>query len=369
MILKKRKIKKDLYDWQSRELTAFQEAGLLSEEKKDEMLGAYEVEHKQSMFLRFVLSFGAILLGLGVLSFVASNWGEMSKAVKYIMLLLSMVTAFGVGWKLEGTYPKTARSLHYVGVLMFGASIFLIGQMFHLGGDYYGAFLAWGMGVIGIGYLLRDRVILTFVVVLFSVYSIGYANDHETLSFMSVLIAILIGYVNHAIGYSRILTLAVNGYILLISYIYMLTTIPFFEDYTEPFYILFIGGFLFGILLLYMKVPEHVKNTVRIQGHVIHAVNGMVLTFGSVWQSEELAMAFSVAYIAFVFYLVRQGSLFSILLLSALVIRFYVDLSFDFMPKSLVFIVAGMMLLATGYWFEKKRKEGGVKKDEANTDN
>lgn len=367
--MKKRKVKKEIYEWQTNELLAFEKEGLLSKEKREELLSVYEVQQSQSLFLRFVLSFGAILLGLGILSFVASNWSEMSKAVKYIILLLTMATAFGSGWKLEGNYPKTARSLHYVGVLVFGASIFLIGQMFHLGGEYYGAFLAWGVGALAIGYLLHDRILLVFVTGLLITYSIGYTADLEQISALSVLSVLVMGYVNRKIGYSRALTLALNGYVLILAYMAVITSMLRLDVQFELLYLVFLTGFIFGIILLYMKVPKRVATPVRIQGHLIHAVNGMVLTFGDVWQSEEFAIVFSVAYIIFVFYLVKQGSLFSILLLSALVIRFYVDLSFDFMPKSLVFIIAGVMLLATGYWFEKKRKEGGVKENETDTDN
>lgn len=366
--MQKRPIKKEMYDWQANELQAFEQAGVLSKEKREELLNQYEVQQSQSMFLRFVLTFGAILLGLGVLSFVASNWEEMSKTVKYLLLLVSMLTAFGVGWKVEATYPKTARSLHYVGVMIFGASIFLIGQMFHLGGDYYGAFLAWGVGALAIGMLLKDRIILVFVTGLFAIYSLGYVGDHEQMSALSILTVLVMGYANRSIGFSRALTLALNGYILILAYMAVITGIDKMDMHFETLYLVFGIGFIFGIVLLYMKVPQKVEMPVRIQGHLIHAVNGMVLTFGDVWQSEEFAMVFSVAYIAFVFYLVKQGSLFSILLLSALVIRFYVDISFDFMPKSLVFIVAGAMLLATGYLFEKKRKEGGVTHDEPKTD-
>jgi hypothetical protein len=46
-----------------------------------------------------------------------------------------------------------------------------------------------------------------------------------------------------------------------------------------------------------------------------------------------------------------------------LALRFYVDISYDFMPKSLVFIIGGIILIAMVYSFEKRRKKGGDKHD------
>ncbi|AJD93357.1 hypothetical protein JMA_40390 (plasmid) [Jeotgalibacillus malaysiensis] len=357
----KRKVTKNQYEWQRKEVRSFQESGVISSEQGERMLQQYEVKKEQSVFLRFVLMFGAILLGLGVLSFIASNWSEMSNGFKYFVLLSGMIGFFGVGWKFEEHSPKTARSLHIVGILVFGASIFLIGQMFHLGGDFYGAFLAWGIGSIGIGYVLKDRLIIIFSTILFMIYAIGFSGDNLKFPFVALVVLMGLVAINHRLGYSRVLTAMNFVFAWLLGVISVSLTLYKTDNIEEHFVFIFLFGFLFGLSLLYMKVPVHVQSIVRMQGHLTHGLNGFILTFGDVWQSTEWAIGFSILYILYAFYLLKQGSLFSILLISALVIRFYIDLSFDFMPKSLVFIIAGVMLLVTGYIFEKKRKEGGEK--------
>lgn len=357
--MKKRKIKKEQYDWQERELTSFVEQGLLQEEHKEKMLEHYVIEERQSWFLRVVLMFGAILLGLGVLSFVASNWSYLSNTIKFSILIGSLAFVWGLAWKTTETYPKTAKSLHYLGILIYGASIFLIGQMFHFGGENYQAMLLWALGSLGIGYLLKDRIILVFVMLLVGSYIIDYSTTVSSFPLWGLLIVLGLSYINYEMGFSRTITIGLNVLILMLTY----TTVGLLLEKTQVnfdnWYWLFLAGFVLGFVMLLTPVPKHLETVVNVQANIILGINGFLLTFSDVWGNDTYAILFAVGYLLFVLYLIKQGSLVNILILSGLILRFYVDLSVDFMPKSLIFIIGGLVLLATGYIFEKKRKEGG----------
>lgn len=358
--MNKREISKYQHDFTTREMAHFASTGVITETQKEIMMGHYIIKQQQNLYLRFLLAFGALLLGLGVLSFVASNWSYLDKPMKFLIIVVSMVGANFVGYKLEASSPKTSRSLYYLGILIFGAGIFLIGQMFNIGGDYYQAFLVWGIGAIFIGAYLKDVVILTFTTGLFFLYGILILIESTITPYVLIPLVVGLYLVNRYIGYSTTLTFSTNMLsIFLFVYIFGMSL----DELNISFEFLFLVLFVAGIGFLYTPVPEKIKNVFRFQGHVIHACAGITLTFGDVWKIEPMAIAFSLLYAGFIMYLVKQSNLFGMFMAGLLVLRFYVDISYDFMPKSLVFIIGGLILLAMCYSFEKQRKKGGDEHD------
>ena len=100
-------------------------------------------------------------------------------------------------------------------------------------------------------------------------------------------------------------------------------------------------------------------------GALVHGVSGLLLTipeYWSLWIKEEdfpyMGILFAIVYMGFVIYLLNRGSLPAILLICSLIFRYYADLSYDFLPKSLFFVIGGLILIVFGYWFEKRRKGG-----------
>jgi uncharacterized membrane protein len=104
---------------------------------------------------------GAILVGLGVILFVGSNWHSLSPLVKITILLLGMIGTGVSGYYLayeRGAYQKTGLGLLFVNILIYGASIFLVAQIYHLPINFsLGAFL-WFIGALFFAYLLHSRL-------------------------------------------------------------------------------------------------------------------------------------------------------------------------------------------------------------------
>ena len=71
---------------------------------------------------------------------------------------------------MEDSYPRTSRSFYYIGVFVFGAGIFLIGQMFNLSEGIYADFFMWGLGVLPLAYYLKDKLISAAVALFFIIY-------------------------------------------------------------------------------------------------------------------------------------------------------------------------------------------------------
>lgn len=110
---------------------------------------------------------GAILIGLGVILFIASNWVGMSPVTKLMLLILGTIGT-GVGGYImmhePGEYPKTGIGLLFVNIFIYGASIFLVGQIFHLPIHFaLGSFL-WLLGTAYFAYAMTSKMHLWFSV-------------------------------------------------------------------------------------------------------------------------------------------------------------------------------------------------------------
>ncbi len=100
---------------------------------------------------------GAFLIGIGVISFVAAHWTAIPRQVKVALLFAAMIASHLAGfylWKMTGKSPRLGHTLTILGTLIFGASIGLMAQIFHVTGSATGLFGPWAIGAIVMAYAL-----------------------------------------------------------------------------------------------------------------------------------------------------------------------------------------------------------------------
>ena len=115
---------------------------------------------------------GAILLGFAAMSFVAANWQEMSKLARLVVLGSGLVAAYGgAGALFDRRLDGFAHAALLLGVGMFGASIMLIAQMYHMDGNPPDAVLTWAAGALGTGALIGSNPALAAAVLLTGLWS------------------------------------------------------------------------------------------------------------------------------------------------------------------------------------------------------
>jgi uncharacterized membrane protein len=119
----------------------------------------FEQDHAPShasRFGRFAFAFGGLLLGAGVLLFVAANWDELSPWGRFA-LLAATVAVLHIGGAVACTRSQSlATTLHAVGTAALGGGIFLAGQVFNLAEHWPDGFLLWMVGAAAALGLLRD---------------------------------------------------------------------------------------------------------------------------------------------------------------------------------------------------------------------
>lgn len=137
----------------------------------------------RNRFVMILLGLGSILLGLGIITFVAANWQVWSRGVKVTLLLSLFVAVNVMGFYLgrrstEDWQYRIGSGLLLLGGLILGANMALMSQMFHQSGPIYQLFLVWGLGVLAMAYSLRLTLLAILAIILTST---GYLSAITTL--------------------------------------------------------------------------------------------------------------------------------------------------------------------------------------------
>ncbi|HEY2420629.1 MAG TPA: DUF2157 domain-containing protein [Neobacillus sp.] len=351
----KRNLKEKEFTFLKQELHFLEESEVLSVGKAQEIEALYDVREKLS-FTKTLLYVGSILIGAGILSFIASNWADIGKTVKFLFIIAMFIGCNLAGYKLEANYPKTSKSFYYLGVIVFGAGIFLVEQMFNFGGSAQSAFLWWSLGILPLAWVLRDKWILLAASFFLLVYMLDQPYlQGEVIPYWILIWIAAIYILNEGIGFTEA-TGFINGVLLLV---FLGSVINFFlYDKVDTMYVYGLIYLAIGIALVFMA--GKIKNIYILLGYIVHGLAAFTLSFQSAWPVNWMYIPFSILYLLFVLFLIKRGSLLSIIILCVMIFRFYIDISFDFLPKSLVFIIGGFILLIFGFYFEKQRKKGGM---------
>lgn len=126
-----------------------------------------------------VVTIGAILIGAGIFSFIASNWQEMSDLSKIAIILVSMVVSYGLGFYLKekADLPKLGEALILLGSIIYGAGIFLVAQIYHIRANWPDGFVLWMLGIILLSFAYESHSLLYLAMILgfISVFSYPFS--------------------------------------------------------------------------------------------------------------------------------------------------------------------------------------------------
>ncbi|HEY9669923.1 MAG TPA: DUF2157 domain-containing protein [Waterburya sp.] len=152
----RRQLRQEVEQWRTE--------GLIDEFVYEQLSQRYQFSEIESAarnrFVVILLGLGSVLLGLGIITFVAANWQEWSRGLKVTLLLSGFVGVNTAGFYLwrrptEGWQRRVGQGLLLLGALVLGANMALMSQMFHQSGLLYQLYLVWGLGVLAMAYSLR----------------------------------------------------------------------------------------------------------------------------------------------------------------------------------------------------------------------
>ena len=121
---------------------------------------------------------GALLVGLGIIIYVAANWDVIPVWARVTMLVGLTAAINGAGWLLLARfeYPRIGVAMLVVGALAYGAAIHLIAQIYHVPVNHPNLTTAWFLGVLPMGYIARSRLVVALSLALL-VLSMGFRTQ------------------------------------------------------------------------------------------------------------------------------------------------------------------------------------------------
>jgi uncharacterized membrane protein len=142
------------------DLARWQGAGVI-DASTAERIRAFEAEqarpagHRWQVLIALIL--GGILLGAGVLLFVAAHWDQVSP-IERLALVVGMLALLHLGAIAAAPrFDGMATALHAVGTVGAGAAIAMVGQIFNMQEHWPAAVLLWALCAGAGWFWLRDQ--------------------------------------------------------------------------------------------------------------------------------------------------------------------------------------------------------------------
>jgi uncharacterized membrane protein len=162
------------------------DSGIITSEQAKKMLfdvAQKSKEEKSNKLIVAISTIGSILLGIGAILFVASNWRDMPNVIKILLLTGSTFGAYYLGYSFKyekQNLPKVGASLFFLGALLFGASLFLIAQMYNINANNHTLVLVWLIGVLPLVYTFVSESIAALSALLFLMWTglFIFRNNH-----------------------------------------------------------------------------------------------------------------------------------------------------------------------------------------------
>ena len=395
-----RLLKRREWGFLQRELNYWKEKRLIDAEQASTIEALYLPA--KGHFAQVLFSLGALLIGLGLLSFIAANWDEIPKLLRVGIILAGYVGSILAAWRLEAVQPRLSRACLFLGSFIYGGGVFLIAQMFHEGGHWSGAVLWWFLGLLPVLFLFRDALQLFLCQVLAFIYLNGFyfglkgldraifwsrstsLSSGECLARLFVPIWPLFSVLALWVAWRR-LEDDRNwnfGPSVFLSLNYVFIGALNCSQNLAASSLLMVG--LGALLASFSFGPR--KDSLREWGVRLSGVFGLLLANAWAWDGfihtspflptvferisalgfsppEVFAVASSLLICLLMLARIASGSFSAVVFFCLFVLYYYFNSFYSFMPKALAFTVSGLLLVGMGLWVQRLRRGRAARKD------
>jgi uncharacterized membrane protein len=387
------------------EVERWRSRGIITPEQGKEIIACYETPGitgagtaAHGRLVTIVATLGSVLLGLGVILFFAANWEGIPRAAKLSLILAVIIAAYVTGYWLRYLrgYQRVGTAVIFLACLFYGAGIHLVAQVYNVELNDPNLFLYWFLGVLPMAYLIRSQVVLVLAIGLL-LGAAGFrlpgwleaVSSGEAVSVFGLYL--VLGLMLYGLGklqglfrptrlYSRAYEFV--GLLTTLGSIYMLTFRTWYEGYAyrdvgiagdsaAEYWLVFYLATAFAVLLLAGTFAFRMRrrqSLLELPYESAAALLLLVAVYLVVYVPTGHDVAFPVAFngllllaivgLVFAGYHRSQEAIINIALgLFALdVVTRYFELSWTLMDRSVVFILAGALLLGIGLALERGRR-------------
>lgn len=384
------------------EAEAWQQDGTITAEQAQAILARYpadspdsEAARRRQALVVGLSILGAVLVGLGIISFFAANWNEIPRGVKLGALVVGVVLSYGAGyllWQRAG-YAAVGIALILLGCIIYGTGVHLIGQIYHVPVDHPNLTAFWFLGVLPLAYITRSLPVMFLAIILFLVavgfrlaYWLGQNADADGVILSSVAYLSL-AMLAYAIGKTKSLyeewepfggLFRAVGLLVAFGALYLLTFHEIHENAGQitgadyRYWSLTYAASALAVALVagleWLRIRRgagSVVDYIEIGAIVILLAASHVLIRVPVGWEALYPIVFNVLFALLALGLMISGYLreqegrvnLSLGLIALFVISRYFEYSITFLDASLVFVGAGVILLAGGFLLERGRRK------------
>lgn len=391
--------------WVEQEGARWVQKEIISKEQYEQIIRLYAEKNHAIGVLPLL---GSVLLGLGILSFVAANWQDIPQLFRLSIILVVMIAFYmGGEWFLRKGHEKLGIALTALGLIAFGSGIVLVGQMFHLVAYDITSFTTWGLTGTILTYMYRSRFLYLISLIIF--IAAQWYGTIEFHRFSYVTLAIMVAGLGYFTWQSRNTLLTWCFSLSFVLQCLMLVTthkwefiwffIPVMGLYMAGDWIRdrnsgyalqtvpLIAAYLFAVVivlmwdgrqssmheLLAMPAVYIPALTVLFGLSVIGKLKQQrgsstfewVLLAPFVYLPAGIELLYLLALFFFSFYVLWRGYIeqwrfkinFGTLLFICSAMVAYGKLTWDFMDKSLFFILGGLLLLGLSWALNRRKKQ------------
>jgi uncharacterized membrane protein len=387
-------------------VAGWRDRGIITPEQASAILASYETIDEgpvsRGRLISVLVILGAVLIGLGVILFIAANWQAISREMKLAFMLAGVPAVYAAGYwaRYRRGYLRAGVAVILLASVFYGAAIHLVAQAYHIPVNSPDLVSLWFFGVVPLAYVTRSRAVLTLSIILF-LAAIGFRSqvwlsDWDLTPFRAFPLYLVLGLALFSLGqlhgtapitriYAKPYELL--GTVLTLASIYLLTFRFWWDEFYHIWgsgpsgppgpgvsveYWLLAGGAVLVMALGLLGGWLAIRRRGFASGLypclaawaavcLLSACLVVFLPAGDGWVYPLLFNALLLAGIVGLLiygYVTGQEAFINIGLVffSIDVFTRYFEFGFGLLDRSVVFIVAGVILLGGGFLLERGRR-------------
>ncbi len=386
------------------EVADWRQDGLITEEQARALLARYSLPEARaaarSRMAAILATMGVVAVGLGVILFFASNWAAIPKEAKLALMVIGVPAVYGAGYWLRyyKQYLRVGTAIILLAAILYGAAIHLVAQAYHIPVNHPNLVLVWFLGVIPLAYVTRSHSVLVLALILM-LSAVGFRGqawleDWDLIPFAGFPLYLVLGVALYGLGKAQrqfeltrvyALPFELVGLLVAFAATYLLA---FHEWWKEYNYLGFDGAGardgvsaefwgLFGVAAIVSALGLLAAGLSRYhqglswRGTLYEGLMMLALLVGAslviflplrndIFYPVVFNLLFLVGAVGLLFLGYMQGRELlvnlAVLFFALQVFARYFEFGFGLLDRSIVFVGAGVILLAGGFAMERGRR-------------
>ena len=163
------------------ELERWTRDDIITPEQAKKIEAFYPLQEQAPWGLILFSSFGAAVIGLGVILLIAHNWQDVPRLGKLAVITSATAIAHLAGfllWKQGGWKSRIGEALFLLGTSFYGAGIWLVAQAYNIDEHFPNGFLLWALGALALSWVIQSTPQIIAAILLLAVW-----GSSESISF------------------------------------------------------------------------------------------------------------------------------------------------------------------------------------------